>query len=360
MPEDKLSAAEARVVQTLTNSGIYLLNNSIIHFTAQDRPAALLSVSNMQTAMELLLKSYICRLYRFEDILLPKSQSVRRKNSTLYLQDLAAGRVKTIGFQELKQFLRERGDLFSPVIDEGCCPCFGLEYDYLEGCFDKFQSIRNAFFHLGIETSDADSRWLEADYFSMLTLFISLLLREIDALDRSSTHGLPDYSSTLSYLGDDMLWQTPMDLLQKHLSPSAIAALRQNSLFMNSLYDFAADAYHADGYTCSRCGRETLFLDVFDGFSKCVNCGDVFMAGYTDCPVCQSEHTVIFDQLNIAINQNILPGFCFSCAKHPKVYQCPVCGLVYPYSSHHPIAELRFPCCKKHFRDREIEAFYDC
>ena len=132
-----LSNSEEEVVVNLKKSGIYLLEKSINWFKNSEILEMLLSISNMQIAMELLLKAYICRTYGFENILTAKMCRLRDTNYTAYLKELKRGQIKTLGFEELKTLLNDKKDTFSPVIEDGRCPCFGIEYDYLEGNFAK-------------------------------------------------------------------------------------------------------------------------------------------------------------------------------------------------------------------------------
>lgn len=355
-----LERSEEAVIDSMKSSGIYLLEKSIGGFEDSSMRELLLSVSNMQVAMELLLKTYICRTYGFASILTLRVRRLREANHTAYLKELKGGQIKTLGFDELKAFLKESEDTFAPVIEKGSCPCFGIEYDYLEGSFARFQAARNAFFHLGIESSDVDAGWLSTDFFCLLIIFISLLLREIDASEYNSDGDSP-YRPSIE--GDEMainLWSTPMDILGMHLSSETMRRLRDNRRFMADLCDFAMDAYDSDVYVCTSCGAEAMFLDVYDGFSKCVSCGECFTASYTDCAVCGSENSVIYDGLNIDINQNILPGYCCKCRKHPKVYRCPTCGLAYSYSHFGRPKSFFFDCCEEHFQDRRYVDFEDC
>lgn len=355
-----LKQSEEEIISNMKKSGIYLLDKSICWFQDSEMLEMLFSISNMQVAMELLLKTYICRNYGFESILTKKMCRLRDNNHVAYLQELNLGQIKTLSFEELNTFLRDKKDTFAPVIESGCCPCFGIEYDYLEGSFKKFQSVRNAFFHLGIETSAVDTKWLSTDFFCMLIVFVSLLLREIDIVEDTLGRGEAYIPSVFSEEVDINLWFTPMDILMRHLSRETILKLRNNRNFMDNLCDFAMDAYGSNGYVCSKCGKETMFLDVYDGFAKCVSCGECFMAAYADCAICNSKRTVIYDQLNIDINMNIMPGFCYQCRKHPKVYQCPICGCTHTYSHKIVLKSFSQECCKKHFCDRSIPTFADC
>lgn len=348
---------EEAIVIGLKKTGIYLLEKSIDWFEDSE---TLLSVANIQIAMELLLKAYVCRTYGFKNILTNKTRRLRDNNYTAYLKELKCGQVKTLGFEELKTFLKDRKDTFSAVIENGNCPCFEIEYDYLEGSFSRFQSVRNAFLHLGVESSDIDIEWVSTEFFCVLIMFISLLLRKIDSIENQAQNEKIYIPSVYADAGDVNLWSTPMDILMRHLSENTILKLRNNRNFMDNLCDFAIGAYDSNSYVCSKCGKKTLFLDVYDNFVKCVSCGECFIAAYADCIICNSKRTVIYDPWNIKYNKNIMPGFCYQCRKHPKVYKCPICGHAYTYSHKAIPKSFLYECCEEHFFDRSIPAFADC
>lgn len=351
---------EKEIAANLKKTGIYLLDKSICSFQNAEPAEMIVSISNMQISMELLLKAYVCQAYGFENILTKGMCNERNNNPTKYLEKLGRHQIKTLSFFELKRYIKEHEDTFAPVIEEGVCPCFGVEYDYLKGLFEKFQSIRNAFIHLGIMTSNEDIKWLSTDFFVMLIVFISLLLRELDKLEENLEEGETYTPSVEADEESINLCFTPIDILIRHLSEKAIQMLRNNSAFLDNLCDFALDAYDSNVYVCPNCKKEAMFLDVYDGFSKCVSCGTCFEAAYADCAICNSEKTVVYDHLNISFNMNVMPGFCYQCQKHPKVYQCPVCGNTYTYSHKTVPTNFFFECCKEHFHDRSIPVFEDC
>lgn len=354
-----LDLSEEAAANHLKKAGLYLLDMSIRWFEDPVEQHLMLAASNLQIAMELLLKAYICRVYGFARILTKKSSKLRSANPTAYQKELTSGQIRTLGFDELKEFLREQADTFSPVIEKGRCPCFGIPYTDLEDSFLKFQSIRNAFFHLGLELSESDARWLSIDFFSILTVFLSLLLREIDRVEDEDAYHPSLYEDDEEEIN---LWSTPMDILKHHLSPQTLSLLRNDDKFMDNLCDYAMEAYDSYPYRCLSCGKKALFPDIYDGFVKCVSCGECFQAFFADCAICRTRRSVIYDGWNIDIpyNKNIMPGYCYHCGAHPKVYQCPVCGRVYSYSHHAPPSSFEGTCCKKHFHDRQLPAFADC
>lgn len=340
---------EDSIYEGMERTSIKLLNESITRICNETtKYGKLLAVVDMQISLELLMKCYILKTYGFDEILTLKLRNLRLNNPIQYKELLLKNDIKTLGFNDIKKLLEQKSDVFAPIINKGCCPCFGLDYSYLEGEFDKFQSIRNRFVHIGTELSEEESKWIETDYFALVTMFISLLLREIDQLKNN-----PQYRPKV-YGDYDNLWDTPVDIFRNHFTKSTLDALLNNKCFYSNLRDFASDAYEVESYTCTKCNKDALFLDVYDGFSKCVCCGDVVHAAYTDCQLCGHIHSVVFDKFNISCNNNIMPGFCYKCRKRMKIYQCPVCKNVYSYTSSKSIDDFLDECCKSNFKDRTI------
>ena len=341
--------AEKELCVNMQNSAVRLLEESILVMcTTTNDFNRLSSVVNLQTAMELLLKKYIQLSYGFQSILEQKSLKLRQSDPNSYLLLLNKGDLKTLGFEKIKKLLSNQKDAFAPIIENGQCPCLGIEYDYLEGLIEKFQSLRNRFMHLGIELNDQENKWISTDFFAMTIMFITLLLREIKKIStKPGSMGSIDTENT-------DLFDTPTDILRETLTAQTYGMLIANNSFYNSMWDLYSDAYDVNCYVCTKCGKESMFLNVHSHFSKCMCCGHVIYANYVDCNQCQTEGAVIYDHLNIEINRNVMPAYCYNCQQYLKVYQCPVCKQAYAYEKIDDIEERLYDCCMDNFRDREI------
>lgn len=354
---NRISQLEESIKDNLEKNAKKILNISIIEINKTKEEynnEIIIPILHLQTAIELLVKYYICNIYGFESILTCKYKKVKRDNVQQYINELEKNNIKTLGFNELKSFLEEKQDSFGYVIKEGKSPFFWIEYDYLEGIFDKFQQIRNGFVHLGINIDEGDKKWLESEFFTIIILFISIILREVDTFKEISK-----YNTNNPYkinLHNTNLFNTPIDILKKHLSSKAFNELLNNKCFESSIIDIAEDIGGNQGtYSCSECGKSTLVLNVdeSEGISKCFYCGDLFEAGYADCAICGDDNTVIYDYLNIKINGNVMQAYCYECKTNLKVYKCPTCECIYSYNGQHLIESFHFECCKENFKDRE-------
>lgn len=353
---DRINHLEESIKDNIEKNAKKILNISIIEINKTKEEynnEIIIPILHLQTAIELLVKYYICNIYGFESILTSKYKKVKKNNIQQYLNEIEKGNIKTLGFNELKSFLEEKQDSFGYVIKEGKSPFFWIEYDYLEGIFDKFQQIRNGFVHLGIDVDEEDKTWLETEFFTIIILFISIILREVDTFKQVLKYNTNPYKIDLY---NTNLFNTPIDILKKHLSLKAFNELLNNKCFESNIIDIAEDiAGSEENYFCRECGKPALVLNVdeSEGLSKCFYCGDLFEAGYADCTLCGSDNTIIYDYLNIKCNKNVMQAYCYGCKTKLKVYKCPTCGCTYSYNVQHQIESFHFECCKENFKDRQ-------
>lgn len=345
---------EDTMYNTLEKTSISLLDNSLLEMCNNTTNfGKLLATVNLQISLELLMKCYAIKLYGFEEVLTPKMKNLRINEPENYKSLLVENNIKTLGYNELVKLFERKRDVFAPIIRNGECPCFGVDFSYLEGEFDKFQAIRNKFVHIGAALSENDSKWIKIEYFSLVTIFISLLFREIDNLKDNSGYQPRIHDINSFYDEISNLYATPLDIFRRHLKGSTIDALISNEAFFTNLLDYASDAYSdSHCYTCYDCGKMSLFLNIFEGFSKCICCGSIFSAAYANCVLCGHSDSVIYDELNMDVNNYVMPGYCCNCKKHTKVYMCPTCGNVYPYKK--SISNYYSDCCERNFHDRFI------
>jgi hypothetical protein len=48
-----------------------------------------------------------------------------------------------------------------------------------------------------------------------------------------------------------------------------------------------------------------------------------------DCDYCKTKRSVIYDNLNIALNNNETKGLCLNCDNDGIIFECPKCGLAH-------------------------------
>ena len=342
-----INALEESIKNNMLENALMVLNTSILEINRvrHENNEIIMPILHMQISIELIIKNYIANAYGFESILTKKYKNIKNNSLQQYFKELQNNNITTLGFNDLKNFLEDNQDSFNYVIKDGISPFINFEYDFLEGTFDKFQKIRNNFVHLGVDLEKEDSRWLEVEFFTIVIFFISTILRELEHLKK--------LGKCSSYLNNGDIFSTPMDVLKTHLSSKSFYELLKNKCFLDNLQDLVLD--YGNCYLCDKCKKEFLILDFpdSDGMSKCFCCGNLFYAGYTDCHVCKNNNSVVYDNLNIELNKNIMPGYCYNCYSKLKVYECPECNCSYSYSVGDTIKHYYSSCCKDNFVDRE-------
>lgn len=343
---NEIANEETKIVNIMAKNALLILDNSIIEMNRNKNSSSLvLGAMHLQIAIELYIKNYICKAYGFENILTNKFKKMRENDVKQYYIELKNNNIKTLGFNDLKDVLVSNGDYFGFVIKEGKSYLYNsdIEYDYLEGLFDKFQDIRNNFVHLGIDLKENDIKWINSEFNMMIIYFLSTIM------DKSEKENILE---DLTYMD---FYITSIDILKSKLSEEARSILENSEEFQGELESIAEDISEPnEALKCTKCGKDTLALNIENsgGQTKCLYCGFQFDAYYCECPTCK-YNTVVYDALNIEVNNNVMPGYCYKCEEKVKVYKCPICGQVYSYDIQHPI-HFKSKCCKNNYQDREI------
>lgn len=348
--KEDIDKDEKRIINNMERNALSILDKAIIELSGEnnDDTSIVFSAMHLQICIELYVKNYVCKVYGFENILSSKYKKIRENDMNQYINELKNFSIKTLGFNELKDFLIEKNDYFADVINNGKSLLFlgEIEYDYLAGIFDKFQNIRNAFVHLGINLKKEDIKWIKNEFYTVIIYFISTIMNKNKA-------------KNIKNIYDDLLDNdydvTSLDILISKLSSEARLLLDKDKEFEGELGSIAEDISSTkECFKCIDCGKDTLALNIIDseGQTKCLYCGIAFYAAYCECTICHDD-TIVYDEDNMDNNNNVMPGYCYRCEKKLKVYMCPVCGQVYSYDSEHPI-HFNWECCENNFVDRYI------
>lgn len=79
-------------------------------------------------------------------------------------------------------------------------------------------------------------------------------------------------------------------------------------------------------FDCIVCNNRTYSQD--EDYCYCCNfLGEDY--NMIDCDYCKEKRCVIYDNLNIHLNQNEMKGLCLNCGEDGIIYQCPKCELAY-------------------------------
>lgn len=337
---------EKALTNNIEKNAIFILDNALIQMNKNKGSNLIIfSAVHLQIAVELFIKSYVCKVYGFRNILDKEFKRMRESNIYEYSIRLEKNNIKTLGFSDLKSLLEQKNDYFGFVIKEGKSYLYNsdIQYDYLTGVFKKFQHIRNNFVHLGIDINIEDIKWVQMEMYIIIIYFVSTI---ININKRKDIQDIFDQTD---------VYITSIDVLMSKLSTDARLVLENDEDFEAELSSIAEDiSGPMEYFKCTKCGKETLALNIkeTERISKCLYCGDYFQVDYCECSICNDD-AVVYDGLNIDANDNVILGYCYRCQKKIKVYRCPKCGEAYTYNSDNPI-HFKNECCAENFRDRDV------
>lgn len=249
-------------------------------------------IVNLQASLELLSKLYVLQCQGWQGIVSPKFHN---KSESELLIDIENGALKTTEYKKNKDFIANEIYL----------------NDDDKSLLDGFHNRRNQIMHLGVINPPREVLY-EAIWF---------IVRII--------HQLP--------------WQDALPMNQQCMSNSLelllgkqlYKALLHKSCYVDEAVDRAYELYPRSVKLCLECGSESWVVNE-SGYRICLVCGfrgDENAFGFIDCPVCQSKGSLVYDPLNIEVNDR-LNGLCCACRKIVPVTKCTKCGNVHAYSGH--------------------------
>jgi hypothetical protein len=280
-----------RLKGLMQNSFKSFIRHAIEHALA-DNPTdndVLQVIVNMQASLELLSKLYVLQYEGWKGIV---EQKFQNKTEIEILKAIDDGSMKTTPFWKHKEFVAEN--------------IYLNDDDVI--LLDGFQNLRNQVMHLGVINPSKD----------ILNEAIWFMVRIISQLDWQDT--LP------------MRHQYMSNSLKVLIGPKLYDKLINNSCYVCEAVDRAYDVFDEVKH-CIQCGNEAWGLN--NGYWMCLVCGyrgDEDTFGFIDCPSCSTEKELVYDALNIDVNE-FLDAKCCSCGKLIPVWQCPTCENVYVYPS---------------------------
>lgn len=345
---DEINIKEHNIMSNMLKNAIVLFEESIKDIMGKTEKVKyediLKGILHIQISTELFFKYYIACVYGFANILTPKMQRIKDNTPSLYLMSLNKDEIKTLSYDNIFKFFMSNNDDFFYVKERGAVNFCGLEIGYFGDIFDRFNNIRNAIVHLAYNFDDKEIEWIKSEF----TVFIIFVVYKILKYSSPRLWGKQEYEKFCDYEKCKELDETPIEVFKKFLSRDVINILKNDENYIAEIEELASDL--GEAYQCDICGKYAKVLDIEDGWSKCFYCGELYYAGYVDCPVCKQKHVVQYDDLNIDVNHNVLPGYCSNCKKTVAVYKCPECGCAYGYDYEyvHKI-DFYWDCCKKNF-----------
>lgn len=285
---------ENQIQRRLTENSKLFLSDGIERLINQDNGeedfinSDLLSLTctSFQISIELALKSLVIERNGLKSILNKKYQN----RSSSELEDLFRdNNIKTAEFDTIKNFVKSKGYIMDLT-----------KYDFK--VIEEFQLYRNRIVHFTYEFEESDLYDMKYDLiYYMIQIIFKILL--------SNEHQDVKPSEFLAY----SLKSGLHNKLTKY--PPYIQAMERVS------------KENTDSvFKCIVCNNRTF--SKFEGYCYCCNfISEDFKL--INCLHCNETKSVIYDNLNIKLNNNMAKGLCLNCDTDGMIYQCPECELGY-------------------------------
>lgn len=292
-----MNEQENKIFNTVYNNAILFLKRGIAeileHNDKDDSPlkfeTGIVCTLFIQMSIELALKAFLVKEKGVKSILEVRYQ---RKTDMQILSEFENNTLHTKKYNDLKQIL---------INNETLSWFNETSYSHLE----QFQQFRNKLVHLNLFLANADLYDLKFELIYVIVHIIVPLLSEIS-----------------------FEFETPSDFYKSHLNKDEFKKLISFPTYIEEMEKLAKD-FTGFNYYCPECYQKTYSPE--NNLCYCCNLNFENAAEYTSCIVCKKKNSVIFDPLNIALNNHIMNGLCLNCGIKLSVHKCPKCETVYSF-----------------------------
>jgi hypothetical protein len=254
-------------------------------------------------SLELGLKAFLIKTSGIKTILNDKYQSRTIDN---IFDSFENNTLQTKRYEDLKNHIKENQlTWFSDT-----------HFDHLT----QFQLFRNKLVHLNLNLQTADLYDLKYEsIYAIVHLIVPLL-------------------SELSFE-----FETPSEFFAEHLDDKQYKQLIDFPHYVEEMEKVAKE-FTGYAYECPECYKHTYSSE--SGICYCCNLNFIEAAEYLNCKTCDAIKAVIFDPLNIELNDNIINGLCLNCGDRPNVFKCPDCESKQTFYGKDELIDTCFEGCK--------------
>ncbi|MCX6246851.1 MAG: hypothetical protein NTW10_03870 [Bacteroidetes bacterium] len=282
---------EQEAYKMLYNNSIVFLKDGIERLVNKDRgdedlidhDLLALTCTSFQISLELAIKALIIERDGIRCILNSKQQKLGDEEIESLLKE---NKLNTLDFEAQKNFIKSKNYIQDLSRDE---------FNVIE----EFQLYRNRIVHFSF-------KFCEGDLFDLKYDIIYYLIHVIFKVLLSRKHQDEKPSEFLEYsLG------SPLHKRLMHYPPYVYA--------MEKLARDNSDQV----FKCIVCNNRTFSQD--EDYCYCCNFSTELYS-MIDCDYCGAKRSVIYDNLDIELNNNEMKGLCLNCDNDGIVFQCPKCG----------------------------------
>jgi len=300
------NVAEA-ISQSVRENALVFLNKAIFelcsHNDMDDDPleknVAIISASMIQISFELILMAATIKQDGIRAVLRSKHKSL--SDDEIYAL-FESNELPTINFNEVLTNFQDKHSTFN-------------EWELF--LIDRFQTTRNKLMHLSYPLDKSECYDIKYDLINYIVHVLVQLLTS-----------------------DNDYWPVPLQL-QNNLDNAIFKKLISFRTYLDAM-ETLAHKESADVYTCIFCDNRTYAVS--DGI--CYACNFDFESHcFCHCNLCGKSNSVIYDGLNIGLNNNTIDGLCLNCGERFPVFKCSTCGTIETFDHKHTAGSLNQPIC---------------
>jgi hypothetical protein len=268
----------------------------------------------IQMTVELSLKYAVA--YNMGDISIKKILEIRYQNQLIddIYDEFLKNTLRVVSFENLKNYIRTLS-IFKFNKNE--------EIEMIE----KFQKIRNRLLHFSYNFDPKETSNIKETYIYIVFKIIFPLLYE-------------------GYSEESINYLTPSEFIKIYVSEEKYKKIRSMNEYKKIMLHIVNVLKNKGEVTigkCIHCNEISWIKEI----GKCIICesnngDDVLLR----CPVCNENKSVIYQSLNMGINNNAATGICISCGMKMSVIKCKKCGRYNVYED-----DIAFLCAIEHLEE---------
>lgn len=300
---------ERNLYEQLYNNSIVFLNDGIDRLVSKDNDKIdiiehnllVLTCASFQISIELAIKALIVEKKGINSVIEAKYNTL----SIDEIQDLfISNNLKTLEFDTQKNFIKSQN-----FIEDLTKEDFKV--------IDEFQKYRNKIVHFAYNFNDENLNYLKNNIIYYLINIVFKIL--------------------LSAKNQDL---KPSQFIEYILGSELHYKLMHYTPYINAMEKLAKEK-STKVYTCLGCENRTFSKDE----NYCYSCNFINDYSLINCDFCGEKNSVIYDNLNISLNDYMAKGLCLNCLEEGMIFECEVCGKAHnmetKFINVYPLGEIK-------------------
>ncbi|MDF2934520.1 MAG: hypothetical protein K0R36_3851 [Chryseobacterium sp.] len=284
---------EEKIYSDLQNNSFVFFRDFIERITNKDnqnedyisKELVALSIASLQISIELAFKALVIKKCGLLSLM--STQNPPKSIEELY-SDFLNNSIKVLTFERIKTFSKTN-NLVDNLDDD--------DYEIIT----EFQKYRNGIVHLSFNFDENDYFDLKYD---IIYFVVNILIKILCSGDESIK---------------------PSEFLEYNLGSEYHKRLVNYRPYISAMEKLAIENSFTV-YDCIACSNKTYAKD--DDY--CYACNFVgIIEHFRNCEFCDEKRSMIYDGLNLELNNNETKAYCLNCQNDTYIFLCPECEVTY-------------------------------